>query len=64
VTNATAHTLNASSITLNNGTITSTTGPADWGSFYAAANRTITAYGATNVISTVNLGIVSGATLT
>ena len=61
------HTLYATTITLNNGTMNSTTAMTggNYGAFYVGANRTITANGATNTISGLGrLGIASGFTLT
>lgn len=64
VTTATAHTLYPAAITLNGGTLSSTISPADWGTFFAGASKTITAYGPSNTISTASFGIAAGQTLT
>ncbi len=70
VTTAFANTIYASTINLNNGTLTSTgTAPADFGGFFVnnsshGAAVTIVANGAANTISgTETLGIQTGATL-
>ncbi len=63
-----AHTIYASTVTMNNGTLTSTlaNNTSGFGAFYVGANRTITANGNINLISggTGTVGIGSGATLT
>ncbi len=65
-TTALAHTLYATTITMNNGTLDSTGGvTTDWGAFFVVASRTITANGAGNVIGgNGRLGINGGQTLT
>lgn len=67
-----AHTLYATNITMNNGTLTSSGsnpgtnfGGAQFGAFFVSGSRTITLNGATNAISgTRGLGVNTGAVLT
>ncbi len=66
VTSATAHTMYPNTITLNNGTLTSTNGAGDvLGAYWISANRTITANGASNTIGGAGkIGISGGVNLT